>query len=113
MSESGSIAREYFSCMRTGDLAVLDLFHDDAVLMGLGARTTGKDAIREFYTKAIEEGGPVPGEPVTLLTSETKEVAEVIIQLRDGSTVHAVDLFEIEAGRIRKLTYFIAEHPPA
>jgi hypothetical protein len=26
----------YFSCMRAGDLAVLDLFHDDATLQGLG-----------------------------------------------------------------------------
>ncbi len=111
MNELESIAREYFSRMRKGDLGVLDLFHDDAVLEGLGAHTSGKNAIREFYSKTIEAGPPQPSEPLTLLADATKVVAEVKVQLLDGSSIHAVDIFEVEDGRIRKLTYFIAEHP--
>jgi hypothetical protein len=113
MNDPESIAREYFSRMRAADLGVVELFHDDATLEGLGQLTRGKDAIRSFYSGAIESGGPQPSEPVSLLADATKVAAEVNIELRDGSTVHAIDLFEIEAGRIRKLTYFIADHPPA
>ncbi len=113
MIEPESIAREYFSRMRNGDIGVLELFHENAVLLGLGARTSGKDAILEFYRKGIEEGGPQPSEPMTLFSDDSKVIAEVNIHLRDGSVVHAVDLFEIDDGRIRKLTYFIADHPPA
>ena len=113
MEKPESIAREYFSRVRRGDLSVVDLFHDDAELLGLGARTRGKDSIREFYAKSIAEGGPQPSEPVTLLADATKALAEVTIELRDGSTIHAIDLFKIEEDRIRELTYFIAEHPAA
>ena len=35
----------------------------------------------------------------------------VNIALRDGGSVHAIDLFEIDGGRIKSLTYFIADHP--
>ena len=104
-----SIAREYFSRMRAGDHGVLDLFADDAVLLGLGKRTEGIDAIREFYSDAIG-AGPKPGEPVTLMVEGSRVVAEVYVELAN-QTVHAIDLFEIEAGKIRSLTYFIADHP--
>lgn len=113
MQDPESIANEYFSRMRKGDIGVLELFHDDAVIQGLGMRTSGKDAIREFYTNAIASGGPQPSEPVTMLSDETKAIAEVNIALRDGGGVHAIDLFVVEEGRIRSLTYFIAEHPEA
>jgi hypothetical protein len=62
------IAREYFSRMRNRDLRVFELFHDDAILNGLGERTSGK------------------------------------------AEIHAIDLFEIDEGLIRSLTYFIASH---
>lgn len=34
--------------------------------------------------------------------------AEILIELAGGASVHAVDLFVVEEGRIRSLTYFIA-----
>ena len=105
------VARAYFACMRAGDLAVVDLFHDDAVLKGLGQVTRGRDAIRAFYTGAIQEGRPQPGEPLALLSDASQAFAQIEIRLGDGSVVHAVDLFEVEDGRIRSLTYFIADHP--
>lgn len=111
MSEPADIARQYFARMRAGDLRVLELFHDDAVLLGLGQVTRGRDAIRAFYAGAIEGGRPQPSEPVTLMAQGNKVFAEVNIGLGDGGSVHAVDLFEVEAGRIRSLTYFIADHP--
>ena len=105
------LAKQYFAHMRAGDLGVVDLFHDDAVLLGLGRITRGRDAIRDFYAGAIEEGRPQPGEPLALLADERRVFAQVEIQLGDGGCVHAVDLFEVDAGRIRQLTYFIADLP--
>ena len=111
MSGPADVAKEYFARMRAGDLRVLELFHDDAVLKGLGQVTVGRDAIRAFYTSAIENGRPQPSEPISLLADAGRAFAEVNIRLGDGGSVHAVDLFEVEDGRIRTLTYFIADHP--
>lgn len=111
MSQPAEIAREYFHRMRSADLGVLDLFHEDAALIGLGRHVRGKPAISAFYSDAIESGGPQPGEPLTLLADDRKVVAEVEIALRDGGSVHAIDLFEVVDGRIASLTYFIADHP--
>jgi len=51
--DSASVASEYFSRMRARDASVVELFHDDATLVGLGTARTGKDAIREFYEGVI------------------------------------------------------------
>ena len=37
------LAKQYFAHMRAGDLGVVDLFHDDAVLRGLGRITRGRE----------------------------------------------------------------------
>lgn len=111
MSGPAETARAYFAHMREGDLGVVDLFHEDAVLKGLGQITRGRDAIRAFYTNAIAKGRPQPSEPISLMEDATHAFAEVNIRLGDGGSVHAVDLFEVESGLIRTLTYFIADHP--
>jgi hypothetical protein len=71
--------------MRARDVGVVDLFHDDAQLIGLGMRRQGRESIGEFYRGIIERAGPTP-------------------RLVGG----LVDLFVVEEGRIRSLTYFIA-----
>lgn len=109
-SEPASVATRYFSRMRAGDKSVVDLFHDDATLVGLGTTRTGKDAIRDFYEGVIERAGPSPRAAGPLLVNGSRVAAEVIIDLSDEVSIHAVDIFVVEEGRIRSLSYFLCTH---
>ncbi|HIF96057.1 MAG TPA: nuclear transport factor 2 family protein [Myxococcales bacterium] len=109
-SSPESVVTEYFSRMRAGDKSVVDLFHEDAELVGLGTTRPGKDAIRDFYHGVIERAGPTPRSAGPLLADGSRVAAEVYIDLSGDTSVHAVDLFVVEAGRIRSLTYFICAH---
>ncbi len=104
------VATEYFSRMRGGDKSVVDLFHDDATLVGLGTTRSGKEAIREFYHGVIERAGPSPRSAGPLLADGSRVAAEVYIDLSEELSIHAVDIFLVEEGRIRSLTYFICAH---
>jgi hypothetical protein len=108
--DPASVASEYFSRMRAGDVSVVDLFHDDATLVGLGTTRTGKDAIRDFYQGVIERAGPAPRAAGPLLVNGSRVAAEVYIDLSGDVSVHAVDIFVVEEGRIRSLSYFICAH---
>jgi hypothetical protein len=105
------IAENYFSHMRAGDIAVVELFAEDAELRGLGFRKQGRDQIREFYSGVIAGARPTPSPAGPILAEGNRAFAEVYISLADGGKVHAIDIFEVEAGRIRSLTYFIADYP--
>jgi hypothetical protein len=109
--DAASVAECYFAAVRSGDLAVADLFHDDGVLIGLGRRTEGRDAIRTFYAESIATGGPQPRLAGPLLTDGKRVAAEIYIDLSDGSTMHVMDLFLVEEGKIRSLHYFVADEP--
>ena len=105
------VVESYFSHMRKGDLNVVELFHDDAILLGLGMKVTGREGIKVFYTQAIEAGGPQPRLAGPLMTDGTRVAAEIYIDLSDGSKLHVVDMFHIENGLIRMLNYFTADEP--
>jgi len=109
-SDPASVATEYFSRMRAADESVVELFHDDAALIGLGTTRAGKDAIREFYQGVIERAGPTPRLAGPLLVDGPRVAAEVYIELSDDVSVHAVDIFVVEDGRIRSLSYFLCAH---
>lgn len=109
-SQAASVVERYFDRIRQRDSSVADLFHDDASLIGLGRVTSGKGAIREFYESSIRGASPSPTLNAELLVSGTRVAAEINIALADGSSIHAVDLFVVEDGLIRSLTYFIADH---
>jgi len=96
--------------MRAGDISVAELFHEDATLVGLGTVRSGKEAIREFYQGTIERAGPSPRSAGPLLVEGTRVAAEILIDLAGGQVVHAMDLFVVEEGRIRSLTYFLCAH---
>ena len=108
--DPASVVSEYFSRMRAGDISVVELFHDDATLVGLGTTRSGRDAIREFYRGVIERAGPTPRSAGPLLANGPRVAAEVLIELSDGQIIHAVDLFVVEKSRIRSLTYFLCSH---
>jgi hypothetical protein len=46
-----------------------------------------------------------------MMVQGSRVAAEVYIDLAIGATIHAIDLFEIQDGRIRSLTYFLADYP--
>jgi hypothetical protein len=106
-----AVVDEYFSRVRGGGISMVELFHDDAVLIGLGARREGRDAIREFYQGVVERAGPSPTLVGPLLVRASRVAAEISINLADGQVVHALDLFVVEEGLIRSLTYFLSAHP--
>ena len=107
------VAQAYFERMRAHDRSVVDLFADDAVLVGLGARVEGRAKIAEFYGGAISGAAPVPREPEVIVADGLHVAAEIYIDLTDGTTLHVVDLFEVLDGRIVSLKYFIGNDPPA
>jgi hypothetical protein len=109
--DPAAVVSEYFSRMRAADKSVVELFHDDATLVGLGTTRTGKAAIREFYQGVIDRAGPTPRSAGPLLVNGPRVAAEVYIDLSDDVSVHAVDIFVVEKDRIRSLTYFLCAHP--
>jgi hypothetical protein len=109
-TDPAGVASEYFARMRAGDLSVVELFHDDASLVGLGTTRAGRDAIREFYQGVIDRAGPSPRSAGPFLVEGSRVAAEVFIDLPGGQSVHAVDLFVVEEGRIRSLSYFLCSH---
>lgn len=111
-TEPVDVVKAYFERMRARDTRVFELFHEDASLLGLGTRRTGREAIREFYRNVIEQAGPLPTLAGPLLASGSRVAAEIHIAL-PSTTIHAMDLFVVEDGRIRSLTYFIASHGDA
>jgi len=100
----------YFSRILAGDPNVADVFHDDGQLIGLGRITSGKPAIRAFYEESIRQASPTPELIGELLAAGPRVAAEIKIALANGSVLHVVDLFVVEGGKIRSLTYFVADH---
>lgn len=109
--EAKKIAERYFACMKAGDLAVLDLFADDALLQGLGMRKQGRAEIEAFYSGVIAGARPSPSPAGPLLGEGNRALAEVVIELGDGTKIPAIDVFIVEGGRIQSLTYYIADIP--
>ena len=104
------IALEYFARMRAGDLAVVDLFTDDAELRGMGQRVVGRDGVRAFYEQAqrVQRAHPIPGLVVAV---GDQVLAEIHVDFADGRHQHIVDLFDLRDGRIAAVTYFVADYP--
>lgn len=101
----------YFESIRAGDPGVVsELFHENGELIGLGGVTSGRAAIRDFYAESIARASPAPEQVGDLLASGTRVAAEIRIGLADGASMHVVDLFVVEDGLIRSLTYFVADH---
>ena len=116
--ETGLVARSpieaaeaYFACMRNGDTGVAALFHEDARLIGLGTIVSGRPAIAQFYAKSIRNASPAPRAAGPLAAEGNRVLAEVYIDLANGVSMHVVDLFEVDDGLIRSLTYFVSDHP--
>lgn len=110
MQAEEKVVRDYFERIRSRDPGVADLFHEDGSLIGLGGVKTGRETIRSFYAASIEAASPTPTQVGDILVSGPRVAAEIQIALANGSSVHVVDLFVVEDGLIRSLTYFVADH---
>lgn len=111
VSDAAEVVHAYFSHVRARDLEVYQLFHPDAVLNALGIQARGREAIRDFYSRAIATGSPQPRLAGPLLVGGNRIAAEIYVDLASGQTLHVVDLFEVDQGSIRSLTYFLASEP--
>lgn len=107
-----SVVREYFARMRAGDPSVVELFHPEARVRGLGAVRSGRKEIEAFYRDTMEQARPSPRQAGALMAEGSRVAAEILIDIGEGLTIHVVDLFEVESGLILSLTYFLADHPP-
>jgi hypothetical protein len=110
MTPSEVVGR-YFAAMEAGDPAVADVFHDDAQLVGLGTVVAGRPAIDQFYAAAIAGARPAPRALGPWMIEGDRVAVELSIGLADAAAMHVVDLFEVDGDRIRRLTYFVADHP--
>ncbi len=110
ISGAAQVVERYFARIRAADRGVADLFHVDAELIGLGGRTRGRDAIRAFYGQSFDQARPSPRLVGELMSAGSRVAAEIEIGLADGTVMHVVDLFVVEEGLIRSLTYFVADH---
>lgn len=104
-------AEAYFACMRKGDPAVAELFHDGAQLIGLGTIVRGRPAIAAFYAESIRNASPAPRPAAPIAVEGNRVLAEVFIDLANGITMHVIDVFVVDDGLIRSLTYFVSDHP--
>ena len=103
--EGADRVREVFARVGNGDLGVVDLFAEDAVILfGGGGRVEGRDAIRAFYERAIDTIRPRPTVEALL---EAPPLYVVLVDV-PGSEVHhrALDLFEVDGSGIRRLEIY-------
>jgi hypothetical protein len=105
-----AVVEEYFRRVRSRDPRLTELFADDARLVGLGSVTEGRAGIDAFYGEVNATAAPVPALRGPLLVDGNRVAAEIDISVSGGPPVHVVDLFEVIDGRIRTLTYFLAQY---
>jgi hypothetical protein len=67
--------------------------------------------MRNSSVSSIHNAAPTPRAAAPLAVEGNRVLAEVFIDLANDITMHVVDLFVVDEGRIRSLTYFVSEHP--
>ncbi len=106
-----AVVEEYFARVRAGDRGVALLFHEQATIRGLGMSVSGRPNIAAFYDETMDQKRPAPKLLHPMTIDGPRVIAELRIAVADGPPVHVLDLFEVEQGSIRSLTYFMAEYP--
>ena len=97
--------REVFTRVRNGDITAADLYADDAVLTyRVGESVEGREAIRAFYKRTIEEIRPKP-QVLTILEAPPLYVAIVDVPT-DAGHRRALDLFAVDDGGIQRLEIY-------
>jgi ketosteroid isomerase-like protein len=108
------VVREYFKRIFEVDPAVYDLYAKDAVfVMHTGEIIEGRDEIREHIETRFAHSPHIkPPTIEELLSSGSAAVAVLEATFEDG-VFRAVDVFEIEDGRIKRLSIYRQDVPGA
>jgi ketosteroid isomerase-like protein len=100
----------YFSYLNADDfVSFRELWHEDADFKAVGARPlSGVDDIVAFYSRLFTPWPRHVDEPVRIIVAGGTATVEVVFTgtTEDGRdvTFDAVDVFDVDAGRIRRLT---------
>ena len=109
MTNEAVIAR-YFACLDAEDWdAMRELWHEDGELRAVGARPrAGRDAVLRYFGRLFAPWPRHTDIPTRVIVAGDVVTAEVRFE---GTTPHgdtvafeAVDVFDLEEGRIRKLS---------
>ena len=97
--------RKVFALVQQKHPGIADLFAADAVIVyGRNARAEGRESIREFYRRAIEDMSP---QPEVRLVLEAPPLYVAVIDVRTTSdSYRALDLFEVDEVGIRRLEIY-------
>jgi hypothetical protein len=103
--QGGELVREVFRRVREGDLAVADLFDEDADLYYHDVHAHGREAIRRFYRRTIDVMAP-RCTVETLLETPPLYAAMIDLPTTKGH-MKALDLFELGPGGVQRLEIYI------
>jgi ketosteroid isomerase-like protein len=104
------VVRRYFRCLDEEDWETMGtLWHEDSELMATGARPRrGREEVLGYFSKLFVPWPAHADTPTRMIESGSTIVAEVTFTGRtaDGREVSfdAVDIFDCEDGRIRRMT---------
>ena len=98
--EPEAVIRTLFARVRAGDIAVAELFADDAVFEPGPELLVGRDAIRRYYTRAFESKIQPQIEELFALPPRYAALLRVATPMGE---VRVLDVFEVEDGTIRSL----------
>jgi ketosteroid isomerase-like protein len=104
------VLQTYFRCLDTEDWTLMrTIWHEDAEMQAVGSRRrSGVDEVLEFLSTLFAAWALHEDRPTRIITAGTTSTVEVTFTgtTRDGRQVSfdAVDVFDIDAGRIRRLS---------
>jgi ketosteroid isomerase-like protein len=110
MSTAETVVRSYFRCLDTEDWpGMAELWHEECELRAVGARPRlGRDDVVAYFSRLFTPWSEHRDEPLRVIVAGDVVTVEVRFHGRMASgrevTFDAVDLFDVEAGRIRRLS---------
>jgi ketosteroid isomerase-like protein len=94
--------REVFARVRAGDIRVAELYATDATLTNSDKTHEGREAIIDFYTNVIRNGGVQP-QVEALYVNLPTVVAVLRVSAGSGVVHHVADVFQVAEGSIRSM----------
>jgi ketosteroid isomerase-like protein len=107
MNEGEELVREYFELIFQRDPAAFDLYAEDALfVMPSGDWIQGKEEIREHIKARYEHSPHLKPPTIEKIVSQGSTVVAIVEATFEDDVLKAVDVFEIEAGKIQSLSIY-------